>query len=328
MQTTYHANTAGTGPGSEPPVSDPRVSRLSDGGDRPRWAIAVFAHNEAGTIRAALESIPAAAADHEVAVYVLANGCTDATTDEVRACATRLPNLWLVEIPIADKANAWNVFIHDLFPEEEATGLDTWFFMDGDVALTPGSMPLLVTSLDEAPDAEAAGGMPGSGRDMDAWRQRMAMHGMLAGNFYALRDRFVKELRRLDVRMPIGLIGEDFLVSWLVANSDWRDGDPARPTRSVFNSSAEFTFRSLSPLRLADYPTYLHRKWRYIVRGLQHEMLIMLLMHEGFASMPTTVEELYARAPLPSRLRWVGIVQTPLRLLAVLKIRSVREAAG
>lgn len=328
MQTTNHKKNAVIGPGNTSTTTDFRVSQLTTGAERPRWSIAVFAHNEAKTIRAALQSIVVAAGDHAVSVYVLANGCTDATVDEVRACAAFLANLSLVEIRKADKANAWNTFIHGLISDEQACDIETCFFMDGDVTLTPDAMSRLASSLDETPDAEAAGGMPGSGRDMDAWRQRMVVNRMLAGNFYALRGRFVQQLRQSRIRMPVGLIGEDFLVSWLVANTAWRNTKHPHRSRSVFNASAEFSFRSLSFWRPADYRTYLHRKWRYTLRGIQHQMLIMLLTVEGVSSMPASIGELYLRGPLPSRFQWAGITQTTLHLLAMLRIRSFRRAAG
>src|SRR5262245_16650447 len=65
-----------------------RVTPLSPTSDpHPSWALAVFAHNEAGRIRPALESVVRAAAGQAVEVFVLANGCTDRTSAEVRACA-------------------------------------------------------------------------------------------------------------------------------------------------------------------------------------------------------------------------------------------------
>jgi len=328
VQTTYHTKAVGIDSNNVPTNTDLRVSQLSTGENKSRWIIAVFAYNNAKTIQAALKSIVAATADHDVSIYVLANGCTDTTIDKVRSCSTLMPNLWLVEIPVADKANAWNIFIHDLFTEEETSDFKTWFFMDGDVTLTSNSMPILASMLDDSQDAEAVGGMPGSGRDMDAWRQRMVFNGMLAGNYYALRGSFVQQVRRAQVRIPVGLIGEDFFVSWMIANISWWDTEPEHRSRCVFSGSAEFMFRSLSPLRLSDYRTYLHRKWQYTLRGLQHQMLIMLLIEEGLTSMPSTVEELYCRVSPPSRLNWAGVLQTPLNMLAVQKIRSFRERSG
>ena len=77
-------------------------------------------------------------------------------------------------------------------------------------------------------------------------------------------------------------------------------------------------------LRPADYPLYLRRKWRYARGGLQLEMLVNVLRVQGLPAMPAHVHDLYVNAPLPSRLRWVGL-DTPLRLLAVLWIRSFRK---
>lgn len=301
-----------------------RVSPLSSEARSPSRAIAVFAHNEGGRIRAALESIAAAAGQTDIEVFVLANGCTDATIAEVRASATIVPNLTLVEIDLADKANAWNVFVNDVVTPERGGEIETWFFMDGDVTLEPDALNLLASALDDVPSAKAAGGMPATGRDRDAWRQRMVANGMLAGNLYALRGSFVRRLRERKVRMPVGLIGEDFLVSWLVASELGRRDGQDESTQCVFHTDAQFSFRSLSPWRLRDYRTYLRRKWRYTCRALQHQMLVLHLIHNGLGAMPSDVEELYREAPLPSRLRWAGL-DTPMRLLAVLRIRSVRR---
>jgi glycosyltransferase involved in cell wall biosynthesis len=293
-------------------------------GSRPSWSLAVFAHNESGRIRAALESIVRAAGERAVEVLVLANGCTDSTSDEVRACANVLPDLWLVEIELADKANAWNMYVHDFIASDRAQEIDTYFFMDGDVTLEPDALLRLASALSEHPSAEAAGGMPATGRDKARWRTRMVKSGTLAGNLYALRGSFVEYLRQRHIRMPVGLIGEDLFVSWLVTRQLGRTTALGEGPLCIFSSDAEFSFRSLSPMRLGDYRIYLRRKWRYTHRALQLEMLRHVLIGGGIAAMPGHVNELYLKAPLPSRMRWAGI-DTPLRLLAVLWIRSFRR---
>jgi hypothetical protein len=302
-----------------------KVTRItSRAGRRPSWSLAVFAHNESGRITAALQSIVQAAAGIDVEVWVLANGCTDATSDEVRGCASVLPHLWLAEIDVADKANAWNVYVHELITPERAREIETYFFMDGDVTLERAALALLASSLDDVPAAQAAGGMPATGRDRDSWRARMVRNGTLAGNLYALRASFVDTVREQQVHVPIGLVFEDSLVSWLVATQFGRTRTAGRDTQCLFCANAEFSFRSMSPLRPADYPLYLRRKWRYARGGLQLEMLVNVLRAQGLAAMPAHVHDLYANGPLPSRVRWVGL-DTPLRLLAVLWIRALRR---
>jgi hypothetical protein len=302
-----------------------KVTRIASRADRrPSWSLAVFAHNERGRIGAALKSIVPAAAGRDVEVWVLANGCTDATSDEVRTCATVLPNLWLAEIDVADKANAWNVYVHELITPDRAAEIETYFFMDGDVRLERDALGLLASSLDDVPTAKAAGGMPATGRDRASWRARMVRNGTLAGNLYALRAGFVDAVRQKQIRVPIGLVFEDSLVSWLVATRLGQTRTVGPDPQCIFCADAEFSFRSLSLLRPADYRLYLRRKWRYARGGLQLEMLVNALRAGGLAAMPAHVHDLYANAPLPSRLRWVGL-DTPLRLLAVLWIRSFRK---
>ncbi len=303
-------------------TSDFSLLQLSEGPHNTPWAIAVFAHNAAKTIQHALDSIDLTTEGKDIAIYVLANGCNDSTVDKVRNSAATIDNLWLVETRVADKANAWNLFVHDILPEQRVEQLETFFFMDGDVTLVQNTLPLLASALDEVRSAEAAGAMPASGRDKKAWRQRMPVSGMLAGACYALRTGFVQLVREQKVRMPTGLIGEDFLVSWLVANNAWRSVLPDdNGARCVFHSDAEFAFRSLSPWRLSDYRTYMHRKWRYTLRGIQHQMLVLLLLSKGLRAMPRDVKELYCNGPLPSRLVWCGL-DTPLRTIAVQWIRT------
>jgi glycosyltransferase involved in cell wall biosynthesis len=330
---------------ADPPTTTCTVTRLSGGPGEPCWALALFAHNEAGRVGAALASI-AAACDRPVEVFVLVNGSTDATAAEVRACAATVPHLTLVEIALADKANAWNRFVHEIATRADGSAYELCFFMDADVTLEPEAMSLLAFTLEEMPAALAAGGMPASGRDRDAWRARMVANGMLAGNFYCLRGAFVDGLRAQGVRLPVGFIGEDFLVSWLVAQRIGCDpavasavtGDGPRfvpglpaairvaappPSACVFHHQAQFRFRSLSPWRLRDLRTYLRRKWRYTLRALQYQMLMAHLTRYGAAAMPNDVGALYRAVPPPSRLQWVGR-DTPLRTLAVLHVRARR----
>lgn len=291
----------------------------------PSFTLAVFAYNEAKNIASVFDSIAAATAGKDVAVYILVNGCTDNTVDEIRLHASKIAHLYLVEIAIADKANAWNVYVHDILTAQQLETVQNCFFMDGDVTVAADTFTLLNDALAEKPQAEAAGAMPGCGRDRDAWRQRMAINGMLAGNCYALRSQFVKLVRKLQVRMPIGLIGEDFFVSWLVANNIWRnDFLEYEGRRCVFHSKADFTFKSMSPWRMSDYRIYFMRKWRYTLRGIQHQMLVQLINRQGVAAIPRKVDVLYEVAPLPSRFVRCGL-DTAMRTIAVQWVRWKRR---
>lgn len=287
-----------------------------------RWSLAVLAHNEAANIAATLRSIRAAEPAASLAVSVLANGCRDRTADVVRDVAADWPALELLEIPHADKAHAWNHHVHRSGPVAE-----TCFFMDGDVRLLPGALSGLAAALAEQPLANAAGGLPGSGRDRQAWTQRMLAKGTLAGGLYALRGSFVERLRQRGIRIPRGVIGEDWLLSLLV-RSDLRPLAACGPGahRVAFAREPGFVFRSLDPWRPGDYPVYLRRLWRYALRDVQFEMLLGGLFHEPPEALPPDVETLYRQVLPPSRLKWAGKA-TLLRFLAVQRIRQLRAAA-
>ena len=120
-----------------------------------RWPVAVFAHNEGKRILACLDSIYKAASGHPIEILVLANGCTDRTEDIVESYSSEHPEVDLISIELADKSNAWDVFVHD-----NALDRDVHFFVDGDVQACPNSLVLLHDCLANDPYAHAASALP------------------------------------------------------------------------------------------------------------------------------------------------------------------------
>ena len=238
------------------------------------WSIAVFAHNEAARIAATLRSIEAATQGMAVQVVVLANGCQDGTAQVVRTLAADAPHLRVVEIALADKANAWNAYVHGIAAMPSAGPPTMHVFVDGDVQVAPGALRALAERLAQVPAAHAVGALPTTGRDRHGWRQRMLRQGTLAGGLYALRGSFVQTLRQRGIRLPQGLIGDDWLVSlWAGRNLQPIAMAVDYSKHVVFALEAGFAFRSLSPWRVQDYRTYARRLWRYAQRGVQHEMV-------------------------------------------------------
>src|SRR5512141_1725056 len=106
------------------------------------WLVAVFAHNEACNIIACLDSLQAAT-NHPFECFVLANACTDRTEALVREYGANHPNVHIESIALGDKANAWNVFVHEIAP----AGAAQVFFIDGDVRATSGSLDAMAQAL-------------------------------------------------------------------------------------------------------------------------------------------------------------------------------------
>lgn len=105
-----------------------------------KLAIAILAHNEQDEIAGTLEGLlrqsvfSDRALAAQISVFVIANGCTDqtATTSERVLASLRSQRdfLWeVISLQVAGKANAWNVFVHDLLP----TDVDYAAIMDADI---------------------------------------------------------------------------------------------------------------------------------------------------------------------------------------------------
>lgn len=290
-------------------------------------SVAVFAHAEAPGLPAALASIASAAtaAGLDCTVTVLANGCLESALAAAREFAARHARWQVAEIPVADKANAWNTYVHELSVRPPGTGLHV--FMDGDVTINATAFAALAAAHVAHPQAGAIGAFPLSGRSRHKWMEDMQRSGTLAGGLYALPETFLARLRQRGIRLPRGLIGEDLALS-LLAKCDLQPLAQAGLSTApvVFAPGAGFAFPSLSPWCPADYRLYWQRLRRYALRGVQFEMLFAWLVHQGPETLPTTVEELYRRGIPPSRLKWAG-ASSLLRFLAVRQIRRYRATA-
>lgn len=277
---------------TEQPQIDEKV------GGAPRLVIGVFAHNEARQIEACLESIRPQLQPGDVC-HVLNNGSTDDTGDVVRAYCARHPFCRLVNIEIGDKANAWNLFVHDI-----AADADVHVFLDGDCRAKAGALSALRHGFEAEPRALALAAVPDPAISPSFHRLMLSGPGV-AGNLYALSRAFIARVRRLHVRMPVGWIGDDSLVGALVfwdlnPRGEWDK------SRLVVMKSAQFEYDPFSPWSLNDLRLQYRRKVRYALRHRQNQMLHPLLKKEGLSAIPPTVLDLYRKAGPPPPVQGIG----------------------
>jgi glycosyltransferase involved in cell wall biosynthesis len=283
----------------------------------PVWSVAVFAHNIGGRVTRCLDSIVRQRCPGEIRIHVLANGCTDATRSRVREFAADRHDIELVTLALADKANAWNHYVHEIRHESAVH-----FFVDGDTMVGDDAFQNLNRAIEHNADANAVGALPMSGRNRAKWSQRMRHYGRLAGGLYALRGSFVTGLRKRSIRLPIGLIGDDLFISCLAKESLTRQGFISPDPRLVFAQSAGFAFDSLTWLRPHDWLCYARRLVRYRVRDYQITMLLRWLEKNPTSRLPTDVATIYRNAPDLPDYYWRGWL-TPVDMLAVRQIRRV-----
>ena len=278
------------------------------------YSVAVFAYNEEQAITQCLDSIQQSCEGTDTIIHVLANGCTDGTERAVSRYAQTHRNIRLVVIELGDKANAWNHYVHVIAPRA-----DVHFFVDGDVMISPGALRNMTECLHRHPEASAAAGLPISGRSRDSLREKLISNREMAGNFYALRGSTVDDFRRRDLRLPVGIFGEDGLVGMLV-KCDLDPLEKSKPDRIVPCEEGGFYFDSLSILNLSHWRIYRNRKMRYAVRRQQANMLYPMLFAGGLDAMPRHVADMYGKRSDVLKLRWNG-TNTYFDFVAIRRIK-------
>jgi glycosyltransferase involved in cell wall biosynthesis len=255
------------------------------------WPVMVLAHNEEKHIAACLDSLFNGEPDRRLEVYVMANGCTDRTETITRQYALKRPEVHLISIRMPDKCNAWNVFIHEVVPSLPKHPL--YFFMDGDARILPGSLTGLAEGLTNHPAANAASAPPASGRSIKEDRRILIEERHLVANLYALRGSFVDALQAKEVRLPLGLEGDDGLLGALIK---W-NLDPANngfdEERIIPCAETGFVFDSVSILSAKNWLGYWRRLVRYGRRRYEFQLLGKRLRRLGLLGLPVHIAELY-----------------------------------
>ena len=228
-----------------------------------RYRVAVFAHNDAPTIAATVESIRQSFSrpPDDLKIFVVVNGSTDGTPEVVRDLSRRYAEIVPIEIAFGDKCNAWNTFVHGYLDERSVCH----FFMDSDVTCSPGALELMTRRLQDTPEARAIGGLPMSGRKREYYRKIALQWHWLYGNLYAVRTSHLQKVAAAGVRLPLGLRGNDHVITRVVKSDiggDWIERDEWL----IHDDRAGYEFPSLQPFRWRDIRVYTNRmviyEWR------------------------------------------------------------------
>lgn len=250
--------------------------------------VAVFAHNEERRIRRCIDAIlgqyPSAF------VHVLENGSSDATAQEAVNAIGKDGRGCVHQVALGDKANAWNRFVHE-FASPDA---DLYIFCDGDCYPVAGSVAALVEASRTNERANAFSALPATGRDRKRAIAAMISNHDLAGNLYALSRSFMWKLRGRQIRLPVGIVGDDSLVG-AIAKMNASGPDAWSEEYVSVCQNAFYAFDPVSPLSFAEMEKYVMRLERYARRSLEIQMLQEHHRRAGLEQYPESVQELYRR---------------------------------
>ena len=262
-------------------------------------AVSIYTTREAlDTVLDTIERIECSLpGENRVMLDAVVNGNRDLAenlADRMRARSARgvggAFRVW--SIPLADKANAWNEYVHRIRPPARA-----YFFVDGYAQLAQDGIERLKNALFSSDEVLGATGIPASGRSTPELRAILLSEGGLHGNFFALKADVMDSFRSTSFRLPAGLYRTDSVVGAALAfGADLLPRDWQVKQRIKVDPSVGWTHRTLKWWRLAD----LKQHFRRVLR--QHQGLLEIaavkdayhLRGLPLSSLPSTVHDLIA----------------------------------
>ncbi|MCW2313680.1 hypothetical protein [Rhodoferax antarcticus] len=180
------------------------------------WAVVIFACRESlPQLQQTLDATLVSGASCAV-IHVLVNGnpalgkalVTELDRRDItqpKLAASPAVQVW--SIPMGDKANAWNQYIHRIWAGEAIA-----FFIDGYVRLNPDAIGLLSRAVIANTRALGGTGVPTMGRSAKALRENMIVNTGFHGNFCCIKGETIQQMRDRHIRLPVGLYRTDSLM--------------------------------------------------------------------------------------------------------------------
>lgn len=303
--------------------------------ERPHWTVAIFAARETvPTLGSCLQAALVSCAGRRAVIDVLVNGSqalADQFSEHVdelkRNRSMRQPEgnasvrVWF--IPFGDKAHAWNVYLHTIWP-----GGDVGFFVDGYVQVRPDALNLLDDGLKAGTGVLGATGIPTSGRSAATLAKQMLTEGGMHGNLHAIRGSTLADLKETGFRLPLGLYRTDSLIGAVLmfqldpARNDWD------PKRIVVHPQATWHVAPASLWTPKDLSAQYKRKLRQAQGVLENRAVRqhLAIAKRNPALLPRTANELVHcwLADHPEQARKTFFSQ-PLTAYAAWKLRDHRD---
>lgn len=194
--------------------------------------IGIFAHNEQSNIRNIIADIDGQSLScdqqNEIKIFVLANGCTDATvaiaTEAARHITSSQLTISVCDLPFAGKSRTWNFFVHDACEKDPC---DAVIFVDADIRIREvDTFHKMISRLSSGP-ASVINSRPT--KDIDIRKEPLSFSqkiiassggsftdykSTICGQLYAAKISAIR-----DIYLPIGLPVEDGFIKAMIISS-------------------------------------------------------------------------------------------------------------
>lgn len=251
------------------------------------WALVIFACRETSlvlidTLRSAIK-----AAEGTSHIDLLVNGNPALAEDAGKYLGSLSRDggrvrvrLW--SMPLADKGNAWNQYVHQIWSNESLS-----FFIDGYVRLNSDALSLLGNAVLDNNQVLGGTGVPSVGRTAKRLRDEMLNNGGFHGNLCCIKSDALRRLRDRGIRLPLGMYRVDSLMGAFLCfgldpqHNDWE------PRRIYVHPSASWK----TDAKIWWRPDHLQSKFRQTLRQAQG-VLENLAVKDHFVSRRLNPESL------------------------------------
>ncbi|OAN11363.1 hypothetical protein A3K86_20660 [Photobacterium jeanii] len=261
--------------------------------------VCVFAYNLENEIEGSILSIIESLGNYEAEVFIMANGCRDKTVEKARKVAQQHANVQVIEIPVGDKSNAWNVFTYQYYTKNAIP-----IYVDGDLELSDDAISNIIDYHFKYSQYNSISSFPWEhGRNALSWRKDLLEQHQFTGSLYLLAPSFIGKIIDINVRLPFGLIGDDSMLGYLAA-TDLKQNSDLPKERIGVCQDAIFKYESLKLLSFSDIKLYLRRRVRYSIRYMQQSSIVPQLKQHGLSYMPDNASY-FEKDALPP-IRWAS----------------------
>jgi len=262
------------------------------------WALVIFACRETlpqlrQTLDAALVSASACAVIHVLVngnltlANALAGNLDQRPPGSAKENSALAIQVW--SIPLGDKANAWNQYIHQIWAGEAIA-----FFIDGYVRLNADAVESLGSAVEANALALGGTGVPTMGRSAKALRENMIINTGFHGNFCCLKGETIRQMRDTQIRLPVGLYRTDSLMGAFLCYGL----DPGRHVWEDFrihvHPTASWQIDPARWWRVRDVRAYLKRYFRQMRGKIENAAFADHLANRRCspATLPATAREM------------------------------------
>ena len=267
-------------------------------GQKYRWALVIFACRETLlTLRKTLHAAVISARDC-TSMHVLVNGnaglAKTLAAELAEQCASekphlKSPNIHVWSIPLGDKANAWNQYIHRIWDGEEIA-----FFIDGYVRLNADAIELLGNATAANTRALGGSGVPTMGESSTMLRINLIVNTGFHGNFCCIKAGPIEQMREAGIRLPVGLYRTDSLMGALLCYALYPADHAWEDHRIYVHPNASWQMDIAKWWHPKDAMGFIKRRWRQARGDLEKAAIADHLAHRRLspAEFPSTARSL------------------------------------